>query len=164
MSDLTRWRYGPTNHVFAAVEPDTVIEIGSLLWLDVHYATPASAFSMLKSENAYDSQAAFASKFLGVALHRSVAGDATPIRVATTGVFEFDCSDGTFELGDLIGVATTDEIGVPHNSEDASLFNDCVTKVLSGGLAIARVAKREPTTTRIVLVDIRSTVMTGGIK
>ncbi len=42
MSDHMRWRYGDTNAVVAAVDADTVIEIGDLLWQDVDDAKPAS--------------------------------------------------------------------------------------------------------------------------
>ena len=36
-------------------------------------------------------------------MQRSRSGETAPIRVATTGVFEFDCASGTFELGDMVG-------------------------------------------------------------
>jgi hypothetical protein len=50
-----------------------------------------------------DIQEAFANSFLGVAMQRSRSGDTDTIRVATTGVFEFDCPSGTWGLGDLVG-------------------------------------------------------------
>ena len=40
--------------------------------------------------------------FAGVAMQASRSGDTQPIRVATTGVFEFDCLSTTFEVGDLM--------------------------------------------------------------
>ena len=45
----------------------------------------------------------FHDKFAGVAMQASRNGDTQPIRVATTGVFEFDCLRTTLEVGDLIG-------------------------------------------------------------
>jgi len=48
-------------------------------------------------------QQALAHAFLGVAMQRSRSGETAPVRVATTGVFEFDCAENEFELGDLIG-------------------------------------------------------------
>lgn len=151
MSDKRRWRYEDTNPVVAAVDSETVIEIGDLLWQDVNNAKPANHVSMgnAKPEVA---QAAFARSFLGVAMQRSRNGDTGPIRVATTGVFEFDCPLGTYELGQLMAVA---------DGHGGALFNQRVLRSNPG--AIARVAKREPATVTSVLIDIRSTVMTGGI-
>ncbi len=85
----------------------------------------------------------------------SRAGDATPVRVATTGVFELDCPGATFELGDLVG---PDASGANN-----TLLNQQAVKVGASSLAIGRVAKRQPVAATSVLVDIRSTVMTGGV-
>ena len=153
MSDKMRWRYGDTNPVVAAVDAATVIEIGDLVWQDTDDAKPASSQSDQQSETA--NQEAFADKFLGVAMQRSRAGDTAPIRVATTGVFEFDCPSGTFELGDLVG---DDE-----NAAGNALLNQQVAKVSGSRYAIGRVAKRQFASATSVLVDIRSTVMTGGV-
>ena len=153
MSDKLRWRYGDTNPVSAAVLSATVIEIGDLLWQDVYTAMPASQMVIPNAVNAEDLRCRFANQFLGVATHRSQSGETASIRVATTGVFEFNCPSGTFELGDLIGVAVL----------VADTQNQQVDKVSYPVLAIARVAKREPVATSAVLIDIRSTVMTGGI-
>ena len=43
VNDRMRWRYGDTNPVVAAVDLETVIEIGDLLWLDGDNAKPASS-------------------------------------------------------------------------------------------------------------------------
>jgi len=154
MSDKMRWRYGDTNPVVAAVDAATAIEIGDLVWLDTDDAKPASSQADQGSEGA--NQEAFADKFLGVAMQRSRSGDTAGIRVATTGVFEFDCPSAAFELGGLIGL--------DENSGGDGLLNQQVIEVGSSMYAIARVAKREPSATTSVLVDIRSTVMTGGIE
>ncbi len=154
MSDKMRWRYGDTNPVVAAVDSTTVIEIGDLLWLDTDDAKPASDQTDQGSEAA--NQAAFADSFLGVAMQRSRSGDTAPIRVATTGVFEFDCPSGTSELGDMVGA--------DENAGGDALLNQQVAGVASSGYAIARVAKREASASTSVLVDVRSTVMTGGIE
>ena len=85
------------------------------------------------------------------------------IRVATTGVFEFVCPRGTYELGDRMGVepmVTSHAGGQPAAS---ILMNQRVVKAVDPKVAIARVAKRVPIADNSVLVDIRSTVMTGGI-
>jgi len=154
MSDKMRWRYGDTNPVVAAVDAATVIEIGDLVYQEVDDARPASGLPDGGEEAA--NQEVFATKVLGVAMQRSRAGDTSPIRVATTGVFEFDCPNSTFELGDLAGV--------DENTAGSALLNQQVVKVAASKYAIGRVAKRAATTTPSVLVDIRSTVMTGGVE
>ncbi len=153
MSDKMRWRYGDTNPVIAAVDSATTIEIGDLVYLDADDAKPASAQADQGTETA--NQTLFADNFLGVAMQRSRAGDTDPIRVATTGVFEFACPGSTFELGDLVGA---DEA-----SSGTALANQQIAVVADAQHAIARVARRAPVATTNVLVDIRSTIMTGGI-
>ena len=101
MTDKMRWRYGDTNPVVAAVDAATVIEIGDLLWQDTDDAKPAASLTNHGSKTA--NQEALADAFLGVAMQRSRSGETAPVRVATTGVFEFDCPSGTFELGNMIG-------------------------------------------------------------
>ncbi len=153
MSDKMRWRYGDTNPVVAAMDSDTVIEIGDLVLLNTDDAKPASMLVDQGTKAA--NQAAFAATFLGVAMQRSRSGENTPIRVATTGVFEFDCASGTFELGDMVGL--------DENAAGNALLNQQVAKVTAAADAVGRVAKRQPVAGTSVLVDIRSTVMTGGV-
>jgi hypothetical protein len=154
MTDKMRWRYGDTNPVVAAVDAATVVEIGDLVYLETDDARPAAAQANLLSKAA--NQEGFAHKFLGVAMQRSRSGDSTPVRVATTGVFEFDCPSGAFELGDLLGA--------DGNAEGTALLSQQVAKVAESRHAIGRVAKREAAATTSVLVDIRSTIMTGGVE
>jgi hypothetical protein len=154
MSDKMRWRYGDTNPVVAAVDAATVIEIGDLVWQDTDDAKPASAQTDQGSETA--NQAALADKFLGVAMQRSRSGETAPIRVAATGVFELDCPSGTFELGDMVGA--------DENAAGSALLNQQVAKVAESQYAIGRIAKRQAAATTSVLIDIRSTVMTGGVE
>lgn len=154
MSDKMRWRYGDTNPVVAAVDAATVIEIGDLMRQDVDDAKPASSQTDYGSELA--NQESFADTFLGVAMQRSRSDETAPIRVATTGVFEFDCPSGTFELGDLIGA--------DENAAGNALLNQQVATVSDSRYAIGRNAKRQPAATTNVLVDIRSTIMTGGVE
>ena len=154
MSDRMNWRYGDTNPVVSAVGSATVIEIGDLVWQDFDEAKPASAQADQGSEIANKEK--FAKSFLGVAMERNREGDTRPIRVATTGVFEFDCPSGTFELGDLAGA--------DENSGGDGLLNQQVASVAASKYAVGRVAKRAATATSGVLVDIRSTVMTGGVE
>ncbi len=153
MSDKMRWRYGDTNPVIAAVDSATVIEIGDLVYLDTDDAKPAALQADQGTETA--NQALFADNFLGVAMQRSRAGDTDPVRVATTGVFEFNCPNSTFELGDLMGA---DEA-----ASGTALENQQLAAVADPQHAIARVTRRAQQATDNVLVDIRSTIMTGGI-
>ena len=153
MSNKMRWRYGDTNPVVAAVDSDTVIEIGGLVWQDTDNAKPANHIRMSYS-NLSAARSEFRRLFLGVVMQRSHDDDTSPVRVATTGVFEFDCPSGTFELGNLIGI---------DGLNNGTLLNQQVIQVGSEERAIGRVARRQPTPTTIVLVDIRSTVMTGGV-
>lgn len=154
MSDKMRWRYGDTNPVVASVDAATVIEIGDLVYQDVDDAKPAALLADQGSETA--NQELFAHDFLGVAMQRSRAGEADVIRVATTGVFEFDCPSGVFELGDMVGA--------DENAAGNALLNQQVAPVAASRYAIGRVAKRVGAAATTVLVDIRSTVMTGGVQ
>ena len=153
MSDKMRWRYGDTNPVIAAVDAATVIEIGDLVYQETDDARPASSETVQTTKQA--SQQLFAGKFLGVAMQRSRSGETAPIRVATTGVFEFDCPSGTFELGNLMGV--------DENAGSTAMLNQQVASVATANCAVGRVAKREAAAATSVLVDVRSTVMTGGV-
>jgi len=137
----------------AAVQAATTIDIGDLLWQDTDNAKPAAALANHGNKTA--NQQALAQDFLGVAMQRSRMGDTAPVRVATTGVFEMDCAGSTFELGDLVG-ADTDAAG-------DTLLNQQVAKVGRAAQAIGRAARRAASTTASVLVDVRSTIMTGGV-
>jgi hypothetical protein len=154
MSDKMRWRYGDTNPVVAAVDAATVIEIGDLLYQDTDDAKPASSQADHGTKAA--NQEAFARKFLGVAMQRSRSGETAPLRVATTGVFELDCPSGTLELGDLMGA--------DENAGGTALLSQQAIKVSQSRYAIGRVARREAAAATSVLVDICSTVMTGGVE
>jgi len=142
------------NAVEAAVRPGIVIEVGDLLYQDVDSAYPACSQGNRGTKAA--NQELLADRFLGVAMQRSGLGYSDPIRVATTGIFEFDCAGGTFELGDLMGA---------HQNYDGDrLLNQHVAPVAISKYAIARVARRDASQVSTILVDIRSTVMTGGVK
>lgn len=152
MADMMRWRYGETNPVVALPAAEILVEIGDLVWQDVDTAKPASLLPPQGSESA--NQELFADRFLGVAMQRSPVGQDRPIRVATTGVFEFECSPADFELGDWVG---------PEGDPAGTLRNQRVQKVSEPRYAIGRCAKRGAGL-HSVWVDIRSTVMTGGVE
>lgn len=152
MSDTMRWRYGDTRPVVLPVDANTVIEIGDLVYLEVDDARPASAQAdqLTKAAN----QELFHDKFAGVAMQRSPAGDANSIRVATSGVFEFDCPTSVFEVGALAGLE--------ENSAGTQLLSQTVVGVATPNLAIGRVVKRLNPAGSRVLVDVVSTVVYGG--
>ena len=144
--DKMRWRYGDTNPVVAAVQADTVIEMGDLLWLDGRVAKPACELWGL---------IVFKNNFLGVAMQRSPKGHTAAIRVAPSGVFEFPCTAHSVELGNLVTVATENGL---------KLANQIVRLTGEKCFAIGRVAKRSDDPVSSVLVSIVSTIMSGGIQ
>lgn len=152
MANTMRWRYGDTSPVMLPVDAATVIEIGDLVYLDSDDAKPASTATDQGTE--VSNQQAFHDNFAGVAMQASPNGSTQPIRVATTGVFEFDCLSATLEVGDLLG---PDE-----NADGTALLNQTVAEVTSANAAVGRCAKRvNPAGTR-VLVDVVSSVLKGG--
>lgn len=154
MSDTMRWRYGETNPVVLPVDSATVIEIGDLVFLNTDDARPASMTSYGASLAA--TQETFHDLFLGVAMQRSRSGDTRPIRVATSGVFEFACASATFEVGA--------RIGVDDNTGGTALENQQVigTAANNPERSIGVCAKRVPSADTRVLVDIVSTIVRGG--
>ena len=152
MANTMRWRYGDTCPVMMPVDSATVIEIGDMLFIDTDDAKPASSQNDQGTEIA--NQQLFHDLFAGVAMQASRSGDTQPIRVATTGVFEFDCVSTTLEVGDLM---SSDE-----NVGGTALLNQTVVKVAAANAAVGRCAKRlNPAGTR-VLVDIVSAMLKGG--
>jgi hypothetical protein len=152
MANSMRWRYGDTNPVVLPVDEATVIEIGDLVYLASGAALPASAQADAGTEAA--NQEAFHDNFAGVAMQASPVGSTAPVRVATSGVFEFECLSTTANVGDLLGA---DEDGA-----GTELLRQTVAKVATANLAVGRCAKRvNPAATR-VLVEIVSTAMYGG--
>ena len=148
MSDKIRWRFGETRSVVATVAPDVAIEIGDLVFWDFATIRPASATQTAATLD--DTQAEFASKFLGVALQSSPLDVASSVRVATSGVFEFDCERATYRLGELVGVAA--------NAQTQSLANQKTLKVAAPELAIGKVFRQSNEPSSTVYVDVRSTV------
>lgn len=146
------WRYGDTNPVVLPIAAATVAEIGDLLFLENGQVKPATLITNHGSEAA--NQKWFHDHFAGVAMQKSRVGDDKPIRVATTGVFDFDMPSATVEVGDLLGTL--------NNSGGAVLEKQKLKAVNTASLAIGRCAKRVPTADTRVLVDILATVSHGG--
>lgn len=154
MANTMRWRYGDTNPVMLPVDSATVIEIGDLVYMETDDARPASSQADQGTETA--NQQAFHSKFVGVAMQSSASGDYRSIRIATAGVFEYECATSTFEVGDLIG---PDE-----NLGGDGLEDQTVVAVATAGEAIGRCGKRVSSTGTRVLVDVVGTVLRGGVQ
>ena len=155
MSDNLRWRYGETNPVVSKpIASATVIEIGDLVEMASDgTVTPASAHTW--NTDLATTQNEFQDTHLGVAMQRSRGGDTQPVRVATSGVFEFDCASATFELGTLVG---------PAKQTGNALENQKVVALAATNenKAVGRVAKRVNPADVKVYVELVSTVLRGG--
>lgn len=152
MANTMRWRYGDTNPVQLPVGAPDSVEIGDLVYLDSAAAKPASALADQGTPVA--NQSTFQDSFVGVAMQASPSGTASTIRIATTGVFEFECDATTLALGDLLGAA-------PDVSGGA-LLNQKLEPGVAASSALGRCARQAITASTKVLVDITSTVMRGG--
>lgn len=152
MANTMRWRYGDTNPVMLPVLSDTVIEIGDLVYLDTNNAKPAS--SLADQGTLLMNQATFRDNFVGVAMQASQSGDVASIRIATSGVFEFDSDTNAYELGELIGPS--------ENTAGNALEDQKIEGVSSIGNALGRCAKRVQPASSRVLIDVVSTIMRGG--
>jgi len=119
MANIMRWRYGDTQPVKRKVDAATVIEIGDLLFRVGDVVRPMS-----QADNDY--------LFAGVAMQSSRNGDTEPIRVATSGVFEYDCLSTTFEVGDLIGERDDQIVG----AVDAFAIGRCAKRVNPAGTKV----------------------------
>jgi hypothetical protein len=136
-----------------AVATASVIAVGDLIWRD----TAASDTPKAAADKAWDTslavtQEAFHDVFLGVALQRSRSGDITPIRYATSGIFEFDCASASFKEGDLVG---------PAKQTGNAIESQKVVAVATPNLAIGRVAVSGTSLTK-VKVAIDAVLATGG--
>lgn len=83
MSNVMRHRYGAKNPVLAEVASAVVIEVGDLCRLDTNKVE-----NIAESASSYIA-ASVADDFLGVAMQASASGETTPIRIATSGTFEY---------------------------------------------------------------------------
>jgi len=147
-----RWRSGNTNTV--EVVPSAPIDPGTLVYLSRGQAWPMQV-DMQGARGEWDLQNACLLTHERLRAFLGVVMATTPrnmLRVATTGVFEFDCialkkrqavRGGVFEVGDTLGI-----IG------DHTL---CYSPLIE--TAIARVAVRCPSPSPAVHASIRSRVM-----
>ena len=154
MANTMRWRYGDTNPVMLPVSGGTVIEIGDLVYLDTSEAKPAA--DQADQGSHLLNQGALQDAFVGVAMQSSPSGETEPIRIATTGVFEFECETAAAELGDLLGSAENDSLD--------GLRNQKVAAAPAESSALGRCAKQKAAGATRVLIDVISTVLKGGVQ
>jgi len=155
MSNTCRFRYGETNPIIAPVQSSAAVEIGDLLFWDLDDGA-APAATQVDLGDLLSNQAQFAQSFLGVALESCPLGAARNIRVATTGVFEFDCASDQYSLGELLGAS--------GNGVDNHLENQKVTSVPEYFEAIGRCVQMYTSDVSKLLVEIRSAVMRGSVQ
>ena len=152
------WRYGETNPIDVAVNAATTIEIGDIVWLDTDDAKPTPSITDQGTDA--QNQEYIHDYFLGIAMsrHRGDVDPAGTIRVATTGVFEFDCDTDTSarEFGTIYGPAVTGN-AVPTTAE-----RDQVEVVATDNLGIGKLARAKAAADTTVLVAVVSTLVWGG--
>jgi len=153
MANVMRWRYGDTNPVMLAVDEATVIEIGDLVFFDTDDVKPAASSTYGASLAA--AQETFHDKFAGVAMQASADGQTAPIRVATTGVFEFAQASATVQVGA--------RMGMDDNAMADALLNQQVISVSASNpeRAIGRCA-RLASSASSVYVAIHSSLLNDG--
>ena len=94
MANVMRHRTGAKNPMTVDVASGTVVEVGDLICLVSNYAkTP------IQIGPSAASLGDIAESFLGVAMSASASGETDPVRVATTGVFEYPCDSGSVYTG-----------------------------------------------------------------
>ncbi|QDT70479.1 hypothetical protein MalM25_34270 [Planctomycetes bacterium MalM25] len=152
MANTMRWRYGDTNPVTLPVADGVAVEIGDLIYLNSGVGAPASAMPDEGSPTL--NQQTFQDSFVGVAMQASPSDEETTIRIATSGVFEFDCDSVTWELG---SPASTQIDG-----SGVQLYDQRVVSAPSLSAAIGRCAKQASVASTRVLIEVVSSVMRGG--
>lgn len=159
MANVMRWRYGETNPVTLPVGTADAIEIGDLVHLESSAARPASTIDDIGGAGPATLAAAqevFHDGFVGVAMQRSPVGNTDSIRIATSGVFEFDVASATFDLGDRLGV---DDVAAGDKLENQKVI---AVTAANPERSIGRVARAVATADTKVLLEINSTIMRDG--
>lgn len=148
------YKWGETNPVVSAAKDTALaVERGDLVWQDAGNAnSPTAAADTVWNTNLATTQEDFHDSFLGVALSRGQVGETAPLRIATEGVFEFDCASATYAIGDLVG---------PAKQAGNALESQKVVAVATANLAIGRVVEGGASLTK-VRVRIISTKVLGG--
>lgn len=123
MANNMRWREGDTNPVNYFVDSSVSVEIGDLVYEAAGYVFPASLLGVpagvLNTHESGIMAEFFAKHFAGVAMQASPVGSDAPVRVATSGVFEFDMGSynvlsGGFSIGNPVRIQLAED-GSPVN-------------------------------------------------
>lgn len=139
MTDTFRYKYGESNPVSVAWKAGSAVAVGDCCFVDTSdNHTVKSAANFTWTTDLPTTQAAFVAEFLGVSAQRydGVNGNAYGIsdgklRVDTQGVYEFDTTDSSHNVGDLVGLA---------QGTGNTLNPQAVTSVSDAAHAIGRVA------------------------
>jgi len=138
-----RWLYGDTDPVSAYVDEQTRIAAGDLCWLHGHLCLPAGELALRLAGTSTGpwlpwrgQQIRLARNFLGVALQPSPIGQAGLVRVATGGVFQFECHATRAQLGGLVSAEPA--------ADGTHLWGQRVILVSEAARAIGRVDRAEP--------------------
>lgn len=145
MADVMRWRYGETNPVLIHAARNSVIEIGDLVYLswDGEGRWELRPASQLPRRAYLENLQVFGKQFAGVAMMRKRIDEDKMVRVATTGVFEFEMLYGKAEVGDRF---------VPMHGVNRGLRNQQVTRTEFAELSIGSCVRRvDPADTRVRL-------------
>lgn|SRR3990167_9046833 len=102
------YREGAQRLVRVPVDSTTVIAVGDLVWYDTDDAKPASDFTW--DTNLATTQAAFAKKFLGVAVEAHTAAEGATkthisVDMSVDSIYSFACTSDTYMLGVPLGPA-----------------------------------------------------------
>ena len=150
-TDNMRWRGGEMSPIILTPAMESEIHIGDLVYLENEEACPA--VDMPDKVEELVQQMYFHDRFAGVAMQSSMLGDMTPIRIATTGLFEFDCVSEYVKVGDLMGLVGTPD-GMQTYSHTLQVTTFC-------SRAIGR-SQAKLTPAGKVCVEIVSTIARGG--
>lgn len=150
-----RYIRGETRPVFVTVATAKAVSTGALVGMSS--GTLVNASDTTWDTNIAGTQADFTPLFLGVAAQDKVANVArvhgnsedNKIRVATSGIWEFDCASATFEVGDLVG---------PAKASGNALEDEKVVAVADETMNIGRVIERGTSITK-VKVEILSKLL-----
>lgn len=139
--------------IYGIVSGDNNITAGDFMYLSIVDGAVEPFSDLSDGGTKAQNQAGARDVFVGVALRSYTTGNAiTTIPIATRGIFEFDCSSASFNIGDLVGPAGTGAASA------VGLSNSIVEAVAFASLAIGKVARRGVSITR-VQVEIASAVM-----
>lgn len=142
------YKRGATDPVVAPVLTAQAVEVGDLVGLSSGNVVRAEDTTW--DTNLATTQTAFANAFLGVSGQRKVAtvarvignGTDNRIRVATGGIYEFDCASASFAVGDLVG---------PAKQSGNALESQKVASVASEAYAIGRVVEATSSATKVLV-------------